>query len=102
MHSPAIKLDAIRVQTARMMEIYALLKSELEKNTLFLSAPDARAQLDASIDTIRTNMKQLLAVLVAQQEQWDEKESGDDSEARELEELLEAVLEWHTANTKEE
>lgn len=98
MHEPAIKLDAIRVQTARMMEIYALLKNELEKNTLLLSSEETRAQLDSAIDTIRANMRQLLNTLMAYQEKQDCADGNEPAEAGELEELLAAVLEWHTAN----
>jgi len=98
MHEPAIKLDAIRVQTARMMEIYALLKNELEKNTLLLSSEETRAQLDSAIDTIRANMRQLLNKLMAYQEQQDCADENEPAEAGELEELLAAVLEWHTTN----
>ena len=97
MHEPAIKLDAIRIQTARMMEIYALLKDELEKNTL-LPSEETRAQLDSAIDTIRANMEQLLNTLIAYQEQLDSADENESAEAGELEELLAAVLEWHTAN----
>ena len=102
MHEPAIKLDAIRIQTARMMEIYALLKNELEKNTLLLPSEETRAQLDSSIDTIRANMEQLLNTLIAYQEQLDSADENESAEAGELEELLAAVLEWHTANAAEE
>ena len=101
MHEPAIKLDAIRIQTARMMEIYALLKDELEKNTL-LPSEETRAQLDSAIDTIRANMEQLLNTLIAYQEQLDSADENESAEAGELEELLAAVLEWHTANAAEE
>ena len=99
MDSPILKLDTIRVQTARMMEIYALLRGELEKNTLLLTSPEERKQLDASIAAIRTNMRQLLDALVAYQQQQDD---IHENEARELEELLHAVLEWHTANAEGE
>ena len=64
MHEPAIKLNAIRVQTARMMEIYALLKNELEKHTLLMPSEETRAQLDSAIETIRANMGQLLNTLI--------------------------------------
>ena len=64
MQEPAIKLDAIRIQTARMMEIYALLKNELEKNTLLMPSEETRAQLDSAIETIRANMGQLLNTLI--------------------------------------
>ena len=102
MHEPAIKLDAIRIQTARMMEIYALLKNELEKNTLLLPSEETRVQLDFAIDTIRANMEQLLNTLIAYQEQLDSADENESAEAGELEELLAAVLEWHTANAAEE
>ena len=102
MNEPAIKLDAIRIQTARMMEIYALLKNELEKNALLLPSEETRAQLDSAIDTIRANMEQLLNTLIAYQEQLDSADENESAEAGELEELLAAVLEWHTANAAEE
>ena len=98
MHEPAIKLDTIRVQTARMMEIYALLKNELEKNALLLPSEETRAQLDSAIETIRANMGQLLNTLIIYQEQLDSADENESAEAGELEELLTAVLEWHTAN----
>ena len=98
MHEPAIKLDVIRVQTARMMEIYALLKDELEKNTLLLPSEETRAQLDSAIETIRANMGQLLNTLITYQEQLNSADENESAEASELEELLTAVLEWHTAN----
>ena len=98
MHEPAIKLNAIRVQTARMMEIYALLKKELEKNTLLLPSEETRAQFDSAIETNRANMGQLLNTLITYQEQLDSADENESAEAGELEELLTAVLEWHTAN----
>ena len=102
MHEPAIKLNAIRVQTARMMEIYALLKNELEKNTLLLPSEETRAQFDSAIETIRANMGQLLNTLITYQEQLDAADENESAETGELEELLTAVLEWHTANVAEE
>tara|TARA_Y100001978_G_scaffold95872_1_gene85927 strand:- start:2253 stop:2510 length:258 start_codon:yes stop_codon:yes gene_type:complete len=85
-----------------MMEIYALLKNELEKNTLLLPSEETRVQLDFAIDTIRANMEQLLNTLIAYQEQLDSADENESAEAGELEELLAAVLEWHTANAAEE
>ena len=85
-------------QTARMMEIYALLKNELEKIPLLLSSEETRAQLDSAIDTIRANMRQLLNTLMAYQEQQDCADGNEPTEAGSCEELLSAVLEWHTAN----
>ena len=92
------KLDRIRVQTARMIEIYALLQAELEKNTaLSLSAED-RAQLHQAIATIEANMRQLLAYIVSCQEE----NSPASAEVRELEEILDAVLKWQMAQEEGE
>ncbi len=99
MDSPKLKLDTIRVQTARMMEIYALLRGELEKNTLLLTSPEERTQLNTSIAIIRTNMRQLLDALAVYQQQQDDVSAN---EARKFEELLQAVLEWHMANAEGE
>ena len=51
MEHPRIEFDTIRIQTARMMEIYALLKGELEKNAGLGLTDQTRAQLDRAIDT---------------------------------------------------
>ena len=57
MERPRIKLDCIRVQTARMMEIYALLQGEIEKNADLGLTAQTRAQLDHAIATIHANMR---------------------------------------------
>ena len=93
MERPRIKLDCIRVQTARMMEIYALLQGEFKKNTGLGLTAQTRAQLDHAIATIYANMRQLLEILTAYQEE----NSPEAEEARELEEILEAALQWHYA-----
>ena len=98
MESPPIRLDRIRVQTARMMEIYSLLHGELEKNSHLFSSPEERSQLGRAIDTIRANMRQLLQALTDYLHQSDE----ESDEAQELEEILNAVLEWHMANAEGE
>ena len=93
MERPRIKLDCIRVQTARMMEIYALLQGEIEKNADLGLTAQTRAQLDHAIATIDANMRQLQELLAAYQEE----NSPEAEEAPELEEILEAVLQWHYA-----
>ena len=93
MKFPDIKLDSIRVQTARMIEIYTLIKDELEKNSELELTKQTQAQLNHAIDTIHVNMSQLLEQLTAYQEE----NSPEAEEARELEEILEAVLQWHYA-----
>ena len=91
MEYPHIEFDAIRIQTARMMEIYALLKRELEKNAGIGLTDQTHAQLDRAIATIHANMRQLRELLSA----FQEKNSPEAEEARELTEILEAVLQWH-------
>ena len=91
MERPRIQLDCIRVQTARMVEINALLQGELEKNSGLGLTPLTRAPLARAIATIHANMRQLQELLTAYQEE----NSPEAEEARELEEILEAVLEWH-------
>ena len=90
MKFPDIKLDSIRVQTARMIEIYTLIRDELEKNDELELTKQTQAQLNHAIDTIHVNMRQLLEQLTAYQEE----NSLIHQEALELEEILSAVLQW--------
>lgn len=94
MERPRIQLDSIRVQTARMMEIYALLRGELEKNAGLKLTEQTRNQLDHAIATIHANMRQLQELLTAYQEE-NSLEAEEVQELEELEEILEAVLAWH-------
>jgi hypothetical protein len=96
MNSAPINLDKIRVQTARMMEIYALLRNELENNTFSILSKAERQQLENGIETIRNNMLQTLEILSTLQ-----KEAKNTGEQLELEELLNSVLKWHAANVSE-
>ena len=94
MRRPQIKLDSIRVQTARMMEIYTLLQGELEKNSGLGLTKQTRAKLDHAIATIHTNMRQILDFLTAYQEE-NSLAAEEVQELEELEGILEAVLAWH-------
>tara|TARA_B100001094_G_scaffold300928_1_gene326784 strand:+ start:766 stop:1050 length:285 start_codon:yes stop_codon:yes gene_type:complete len=94
MKSNPIDLDKIRVQTARMMEIYSLLHNELDNNTQNISSTLERQKLANAIETIRDNMLKTLEALSALQ-----KQSQNTSEQIELEELLNSVLEWHAVNS---
>ena len=96
MKSAPINLDKIRVQTARMMEIYALLRNELENNTFSILSKAERQQLENGIETIRNNMLQTLEILSTLQ-----KEAKNTGEQLELEELLNSVLKWHATNVSE-
>jgi hypothetical protein len=94
---PEHKLHGIRVQMARMLEIYSLLRDQLAGNQLGLSAGD-RERLQSGIDTIASNMRDLLTVLTQQKEETSAAVKNCDtdiSEAKELEEILNAVIKWH-------
>jgi|TARA_B110000438_G_scaffold138425_1_gene133767 hypothetical protein len=94
MRRPQIKLDSIRVQTARMVEIYTLLQGELEKNSGLGLTKQTRGQLDHAIATIHANMRQILDLLTAYQEE-NSLATEEVQELEELEGILEAVLAWH-------
>jgi len=94
MKRPLVKLDSVRIQTARMMEIYTLLRGELEKNAGLGLTEQARDQLDNAIAMIHANMRQLLHLLTAYQKE-NTLAAEEVQELGELEEILEAVLAWH-------
>ena len=94
MKRPLVKLDSVRIQTARMMEIYALLRGELEKNADLGLTEQTRDQLDNAIAMIHANMRQLLDLLTAYQKE-NTLAAEEVQELGELEEILEAVLAWH-------
>ena len=71
----------------------SLLQGEIEKNADLGLTDQTRVQLDHAIATIHANMRQLQELLAAYQEE----NSPEAEEARELEEILEAVLQWHYA-----
>ena len=56
--SPNPKLDAIRIQTARMLEIYSLLRRQLDEGDVHLPR-EKYDQLSAAIRTIARNMLEL-------------------------------------------
>ena len=88
MKRPLVKLDSVRIQTARMMEIYALLRGELEKNAGLGLTEQARDQLDNAIAMIHANMRQLLDLLTAYQKE-NTLAAEEVQELGELEEILE-------------
>lgn len=85
-----LELDRIKVQTARMLEIYALLQKELKENTHLSLSMEDQDQLSQAIATVEANMRQLQAYIIACREE----SSQMDTETRELEEILNAVLSW--------
>lgn len=104
--SAPYNLDGIRVQTARMLEIYSLLRGELDGRNKIGMPEGERFRLQQAIDTIAANMVDLMSRLAASAEQCSAPdEEGrveypgigrlDKTEAKELEEILDAVLRWH-------
>ena len=88
--------DRIKVQTARMLEVYALLKNEIQvKNELSLT-PNQHANLQIAIDTIATNMHQLEAEL--DPSPADNSTFLPDETVSELDTIVDAVLKWQTTN----
>lgn len=85
------KTDKVRVQTARMLEIYALLKGELEANTGLALTPQARRQLNDAIDTIAGNMTQVTAHIAEPAAE----NSAQPAPGEPLDQIVDAVLKWH-------
>ena len=56
--STPLKLDGVRIQTARMLEIYSLLRQELEGANKIVMPADERSRLQRAVDTIAANMAQ--------------------------------------------
>ena len=93
MSSSPPKLDQIKIQTARMLEIYALLRKELDENKGLLLSPTKLSQLSAAVDKIEANMRQLQTQFAGQQEVSSDE---DRRNITELDEIVNAVLKWHT------
>ncbi len=90
MTAHALRLDGIRVQMARMVEIYALLQRDLEQTTTLRVSPEDRQRLTAAIQTIERNMKDLLAGLVAYREENAARATPSDDVGQ----ILSTVLRW--------
>ena len=83
-------LPRIKVQTARMLEIFALLQQELRANNRHSLSPSDLDRLSRAIATIRSNM----ILLQVNLDSPEEKTSPSAAENRALEELLKEVLDW--------
>ena len=84
------ELTRIKVQTARMMEIYALLRRELAQQPPNAFRTEDIQQLHRAIATVEANMRQLQEYIVRTRE----RSSPQSAQARELEDILNAVLAW--------
>ncbi|MEW6753489.1 MAG: hypothetical protein AB1505_21270 [Candidatus Latescibacterota bacterium] len=89
MRPEPLRLDRIRVQTARMLEVYSLLRCELENNRLLAPSGEVLERLHRAITTIRANMRVLQEYLLACRE-----DSAAGCEAQEVDGILQAVLRW--------
>jgi len=98
MSLPTPNLEQIKVQTARMMEIYGLLQGELSKSDGLSLTSDDRNRLHRAVAVIEANMRQILAHFA----EYQEENSTTAEEARELEEILNAALKWQIAIEKGE
>ncbi len=100
------KLDTVRVQTARMLEIYSLLRAEMERGDMRLSSAECD-RLNGAIRTIAGNMARLQAEFVdagseaATEAPSDtapvpEPSSAPSIDARDIDEIVDAVLKWQS------
>ena len=87
--------DRIKVQTARMLEVYALLKSEIEGKSGLSLTPRLHNSLQTAIDTIAANMQNIEAQITPS--------SADNSmppskPVEDLDAIVDAVLKWQSTN----
>ena len=104
----ATPLDRVRVQTARMLELYSLVRRELEKGNDSPLSANERAGLSRAIESIAQSMRQLQTYFASETEQNSPIEvnpnPGDKmrlpdpenlrEQAAELDQLVDAVLKW--------
>ena len=98
MSSTGLNLKGIKVQTARMVEIYALLQKEIANNEALAVSTENQQLLRKAIGTVENNMRQIQEYFAQQKEE----NSSDNEETQELEEIVTAVLEWCSSIEKEE
>ena len=89
------RIDSIKIQTARMLEVYSLLQSELERSEQLGISVDDRQHLSLAIDTIAGSMRQL------QEHFAPLPEENSASRPKNIDEILDAVLKWQMAREKE-
>ena len=89
------RIDRIKIQTARMLEVYSLLQTELERSERLGISADDRQHLSLAIDTIAGSMRQL-------QDHFSPlPEDNSSPRPKNIDEILEAVLKWQMAREKE-
>ena len=111
MAEPRPKLDTVRVQTARMLEMYSLLRAEIKRGDLRLSSTE-NDRLNGAIRTIAGNMARLQAEFVDTASEASteapshtapvpEPSSPADIDARDIDEIIDAVLKWQSEEERE-
>lgn len=90
MHRDRQDLASIKVKTARMLEIYALLRSELAAIPQGTFPSRDVEQLHQAVRTVEQNMLELQKGILQAREQ----SSPGSSDARALDEILDAVMSW--------
>ena len=91
-------LDRIKVQTARMLEIYDLLQREIASNARLNVPNGEQNMLREAVRTVEKNMLQIQEFFA----EYQEENAPAGSEAQELEEIVNSVLEWCADHTKSE
>ena len=108
MASEPHNLDRIRIQTARMLEIYSLVAGELQSRGGVDVRPEDHARLRGAIETIAGNMAELQANLASEQEDASTARAKEDAAQTQanadavaglsgpisLDDLVNAVLRW--------
>ena len=89
-------LDGIKVQTARMLEIYDLLQREIANNAILNVPDEEQSVLREAIRTVERSMLQIQEFFT----EYQEENTPASSEAQELEEIVNSVLEWCADHTK--
>ena len=96
---PSHAFNRIRVQTARMLEIHALLQRELEENLGVESSAQIRHRLAQAVGSLAASMQQLQTFSAGVPENNSPpKKPSENSPSNDLDEIVEAVLKWHMTN----
>ena len=96
MATNTLSLSRIKVQTARMLEIYDLLQREIADSEFLKVSGEERRLLEEAVRTVEDNMLQIQAHF--SEYEYREENLPTSSEAEELEEIVNAVLQWCAAN----
>ena len=91
------RLTPIRVKTAKMLELHALLQEELDHVQALDIPPHERDKLNRAISTLATAMREIEANFAQ-----NGKINAPSPAANELDQLVDALLRFHMPNTEGE